>query len=236
MPCVTIKRKSVTPRGVVLDNVNDVDSNSALRSRRASEGSRDAEEIHDDEPQTLEESHAVDQQNNEPTRTVEGFRVWAVPFLRLLIVAYWYSKCSFRFPATWYNQRHRFRCSAPTGGVIIIVIAMWQVYSTILPQSGEWPTWCDYMTRVCVTLQVLVQWWKFDCVLPKSNIYYPNGACGEVRRSCRIPWHINSNELGNNTKCKSLTLISSVTILSLHDPRCAVPGPELRSRTSRALG
>ncbi|KOC18238.1 hypothetical protein AFLA70_655g000381 [Aspergillus flavus AF70] len=47
----------------------------ALRSRRASEGSRDAEEIHDDEPQTLEESHAVDQQNNEPTRTVEGFRV-----------------------------------------------------------------------------------------------------------------------------------------------------------------
>ncbi|KAB8222840.1 hypothetical protein BDV33DRAFT_50289 [Aspergillus novoparasiticus] len=46
----------------------------ALRSRRASEGSRDADEIHDDEPQTLE-SHAVDQQNNEPTGTVEGFRV-----------------------------------------------------------------------------------------------------------------------------------------------------------------
>ncbi|KAE8333957.1 hypothetical protein BDV39DRAFT_198864 [Aspergillus sergii] len=47
----------------------------ALRSRRASEGSQDTDEIHDDEPRTLEESHAVDQQNNGPTRTGEGFRV-----------------------------------------------------------------------------------------------------------------------------------------------------------------
>ncbi|KAB8263206.1 hypothetical protein BDV32DRAFT_119048 [Aspergillus pseudonomiae] len=39
----------------------------ALRSRRASEGARDAEEIHDDEPQALEGSHAVHQQTTEPT-------------------------------------------------------------------------------------------------------------------------------------------------------------------------
>ncbi|KAE8139159.1 hypothetical protein BDV38DRAFT_281326 [Aspergillus pseudotamarii] len=46
----------------------------ALRSRRASTGTRDAEEIHHDEPQTFE-SHAVDQQAKEPTQTVEGFKV-----------------------------------------------------------------------------------------------------------------------------------------------------------------
>ncbi|KAE8409743.1 hypothetical protein BDV37DRAFT_235007 [Aspergillus pseudonomiae] len=45
----------------------------ALRSRRASEGARDAEEIHDDEPQALEGSHAVHQQTTEPTFKVVHF-------------------------------------------------------------------------------------------------------------------------------------------------------------------
>ncbi|OGM51142.1 hypothetical protein ABOM_000137 [Aspergillus bombycis] len=47
----------------------------ALRSRRASQGARDAEETHDDEPQTLEESHTGHQQTKEPIPAVEGFRV-----------------------------------------------------------------------------------------------------------------------------------------------------------------
>lgn len=75
MPCVAIERKLMTPRGVGTETkVNNIGSNSALRSRRASAGTRDAEEIHHDEPQTFE-SHAVDQQTKEPSQTVEGFKV-----------------------------------------------------------------------------------------------------------------------------------------------------------------